>query len=85
MVSILSECKVVKKKKKRKETPLVNFLKIVYNFQALKFHLLFKFVLFNDEYTNNAFVISGRYNEECRRLRGLSVFSGHRNSLILNK
>ena len=36
-----------KKKKKEKETPPVNFLKILYKFEALRFRFLFNFYCFS--------------------------------------
>ena len=43
---ILVKKKKKKKKQEKKETPHVNFLKILYNFQTLKFHLMNKVILF---------------------------------------
>ena len=53
----------------------VNFPKILYNCEALKFSLLFKFYCFYDKSTINAFVISGRFSEKYWILSNLSAFS----------
>ena len=64
-------------------TQLVNFLKILYNFEALKFHLLFKLYCFF--MTNLPSTLSYNFWMDDPVKNIFSVFSGHRNSLNIYK
>ena len=84
-VKILVYTNQKKKKKKKKETPHENFLKILYKFEALRFCFLFKFYCFSYESTSIAFVISERFSGKNWTLNSLSVFSGYRHYLNIEK
>ena len=62
--------------------PHGNFLKNLYDLEALKFSLMYNFFnCFHDKSIINVFMISEKY----WTLSSLSVFSGDRNSLNINK
>ena len=74
----------------KKETPHVNFLKILYNFEALVFRFFFCFVFFVFcfvflIYCFSLQVISERFSGKYWTLNILSVFSGYRHYLSIEK